>query len=74
MSSLVRRIQRKRQRVAGTHEASATPYRIDPDAHGYSNVHSTKGWRHYARRRIAAGVRLQAMIAGELPWRFGSLA
>lgn len=74
MSSLTRRIQRKRARVANTYENAPELYRAGGDGEGYSVCHRTKGWRRYAAVRIHAGMKLQQMVTGVRPWRFGNAA
>lgn len=66
MSSLPRRLQRKRARTAGTYENAPEIYIYGSDG-GYSVCHRTKGWRRYSAKRVLAGNRHAAtMSLGQL--------
>lgn len=52
MSSLLRRLERKRKRVAGTFEVQARPHREHATTQGYDVLHPTKGWQRFSERRL----------------------
>lgn len=69
MSSLPRRMKRKRDRIAGTHKGKETPFVTLPDG-GYLALSATKGWKRFSAARLRAQAKLAA-LRDEIDRRMG---
>jgi hypothetical protein len=62
VSSLLRRLQRARQRRNGTFEAPPQPYFTLRDG-GYCTLRPTKGWIRISGKRVRAQYRMQRLFS-----------
>lgn len=69
MSSLPRRIARKRKRLTGDWPARERPFRSEGEG-GYSTLHPTKGWMRVSAKRLFAQNRLRWHVETGR-WEFG---
>lgn len=60
MSSLLRTLQRKRQRRNGTFEAAPQP--TEADESGYVTLRPTKGWMRMTAKRLVAQRRMAYLL------------